>query len=88
MTVPPKSQRQLERHLQSESRWLQKVLFALGKARQAREKLAEIPGRDPDPLIQLSDGTRIPLDNLEEIIRARVADLMAELGQGTHRLRG
>ena len=79
-------QRKIERQLQNESRWLQKVLFDLGKAREARLKLAEVRDENLNPLIVLDDGTKIPLDKLEEIIRARIDVLMEALGQGAHRL--
>lgn len=82
------TQRKIDRQLQNESRWLQKVLFALGKARQAREALADLPGQKPDPLIVLDDGTSVKLDALEEVIRVRVAEVMEQLGQGPHRLPG
>jgi hypothetical protein len=80
------TQRKIDRQRQNESRWLQKVLFDLGKAREAREKLSEVTGDDLNPLIVLEDGTRIPLDTLEEIIRSRIDTLMEHLGQGPHRI--
>ena len=86
LTTNRQLQRKIDRQLQNESRWLQKVMFALGKAREARVKLADIKDEKPNPLIVLEDGTKIPLDTLEEIIRARIDDLMAALGQGPHRL--
>ena len=80
------TQRKIDRQRQNESRWLQKVLFALGKAREAREKLTEVTGDKLDPLVVLDDGTKIPVDTLEEIVRARIDTLMEHLGQGPHRL--
>lgn len=79
-------QRKIDRQLQNESRWLQKVLFDLSKAREARVKLSEVRDESLNPLIVLDDGTKIPLDTLEEIIRARIDTLMEALGQGPHRL--
>ena len=73
--------RQVEKHRDSEARWLQKVLFSLGKARDARANLAEATGEDLNPLITLDDGTSIPLDTLEAIIQKRVATLMEALGR-------
>lgn len=87
MSTDKRRQRQIDRHRDSEARWLQKVLFSLGKARDARTKLAETSGEDLNPLITLDDGTRVPLDTLEEIIKQRVADLMADLGRGIHGVR-
>jgi len=82
----PQLQRKIDSQLQSESRWLQKVLFALGKATEARVKLSEVQTGRLNDLIVLDDGTKVPLDKLEEIIRTRIDDLMEALGQGPHRL--
>lgn len=80
--------RKIQRQRENESRWLQKVLFSLGKAREARGKLSEVTGDDLNPLIVLDDGTKLPLDTLEEIIRARIDVLMEHLGHGQHRMPG
>lgn len=77
-------QRQIDNHRESEARWLQKVLFATNKAREAREKLTEKTNEALNPLIALDDGTKIPLDKLEEIIQKRVDDLREALGQGSY----
>ncbi len=77
-------QRQINNHRDNEARWLQKVLFAFGKARDAREKLTEATGEELNPLITLDDGNQIPLDTLEEIIQKRVDDLNAALGRGVY----
>jgi len=70
--------------MQDESRWLQKTLFALHKARQTRTKIAEVRDETLNPLITLEDGTAIPLDTLDDVIRERVEFLRKELGQGVH----
>lgn len=77
-------ERQIKSHRENEARWLQKVLFATGKARDARAKLAETTNEKLNPLITLDDGTQLPLDALEEIIQKRVDDLRASLGQGNY----
>ncbi len=77
-------ERQIKSHTENEARWLQKVLFATGKARDARTKLAETTNEKLNPLITLDDGTQLPLDALEEIIQKRVDDLRASLGQGNY----
>lgn len=77
-------QRQIDNHRENEARWLQKVLFATGKARDAREKLAEATNEQLNPLITLDNGDQIPLDTLEEIIQQRVDDLNASLGRGVY----
>ena len=78
-------QSQINKHRESEARWLQKVLFAVGKAREARRKLAETTGDELNPLITLDDGAQVPLDTLEEIIKKRVEFLMDGLGRRSHR---
>lgn len=81
MTDNKRLQRQIDKYRESEARWLQKVLFATGKAREAREKLSETSGEELNPLITLDDGTQVSLDTLEEIIRKRVDVLMETLGR-------
>ena len=51
-------QRQIDNHRENEARWLQKLSFATGKARNAREKLAEATNEQLNPLITLDNGTR------------------------------
>lgn len=82
-----RNDRQVNKHRDSEARWLQKVLFSLGKARDARSKLADAAGEDLNPLITLDDGTQIPLDTLEEIIKKRVDALMEALGRNIYGIR-
>ncbi len=77
-------ERRINKYRESEARWLQKVLFAVGKAREAREKLAEARGDDLNPLITLDDGTQLPLDTLEEVIHKRVEALMQALGRNLY----
>lgn len=87
MTDDARQQRQINRHRESEARWLQKMLFATGKAREARQKLSDATGDDLNPLITLDDGTKVPLDTLQEIIEKRVESLMEALGRGVHGFR-
>ncbi len=77
-------QRKIVKQREDEARWLQKVLFDLSKARDAREKLVETSNEDLNPLITLDDGTQVPLDKLEQIIQKRVGDLRDSLGQGSY----
>ncbi|MCB1246989.1 MAG: hypothetical protein KDB69_06980 [Acidimicrobiia bacterium] len=74
-------QQKIDKQRDSEARWLQKMLFAAGKAREAREKLADLRGDDLNPLIELDDGTSVPLGKLEEIVEKRVSALMQALGR-------
>lgn len=77
-------QRKITKQREDEARWLQKVLFALAKAHDARTKLAETSDEELNPLITLDDDTQVPLDKLEAIIQKRVDDLRAALGQGVY----
>ncbi len=76
-----RTQRQIDRYRESEARWLQKMTFASGKARAARQKLSDLVEEDLNPVIVLDDGTQVPLDTLEEIIAKRVDTLMKALGR-------
>ncbi|MGH8945949.1 MAG: hypothetical protein ACRDVL_07365 [Acidimicrobiia bacterium] len=84
MTDDKRLQRRIDKQREEESRWLQKVLFSLSKAREAREKLTELSGEELNSLITLDDGSKIELDKLESIIEGRVEDLMDGLGQGVY----
>lgn len=73
-----KDKRQLrkERRLvQSESRWMQKALFALGKAETAREKLAKARKEELEPETVKVGGNSLTLDNLRDAIQDRVETL-------------
>lgn len=84
MTDARRLQRKIDKQREVEARWLQKMLFALSKAKEARAKLAETTGEDLNPLITLDDGTQISLDALEDIVDKRVESLMDDLGQGVY----
>ncbi len=84
MTDDKRLLRRIDKQREEESRWLQKVLFSLSKAREAREKLTELSGEELNPLITLDDGSQIELDKLESIIEGRVEDLMDGLGRGVY----
>lgn len=63
------------RHLQSESVWLQKALFALRKAEAARASAADV--RDEDvTTYTLSIAERdVPLEDLEDALETRAKEL-------------
>ena len=84
-TLDRQTQRKLDRLRETESRWLQKAAFALGKTREAREKLADALSEELDPVITLDDGTSVSLDEIEAKIRERVEDLRPDLGEGNFR---
>lgn len=85
MTDQRRLQRKIDKQREIEARWLQKMLFALSKAKEARVKLAETTGEDLNPLITLDDdGTQVSLDALEDIVNKRVETLMDSLGQSSY----
>ena len=84
MSTDQQLQRQIHTQRDSETHWLQQMLFAFGKAQETRMKLAETTGEDLNPLIILEDGTQVPLDTLREIIQKRVDFLMQALGRRIH----
>ena len=84
-TLDRQTQRKLDRLRETESRWLQKAAFALGKTREAREKLADALTAQLDPVVTLDDGTTVSLDEVEEKLRERVEALRSDLGEGNFR---
>lgn len=77
-------QRKIRKQREDEARWLQRVLFDLSKARDARQKLVEVTEEDLNPLVTVDDGTQIPIDKLEQIIQTRVDDLRDSLSQNLY----
>ena len=86
--VDPAAQRlrKIENQIQNESAWLQKLLFALGKAEDARAKLAATQEAALSPLVVLKDGTPVPLGLVAQNVKRRVEELMKILGQGARGL--
>ena len=81
MAISKQQQRKIDRLLQSESRWIQKILFAIGKTKEAREKLADAKDEKLDNLIVLKGGKKVSLDDLEAALHDRVVENMTALGQ-------
>ncbi|MDX1467746.1 MAG: hypothetical protein R3258_00230 [Acidimicrobiia bacterium] len=79
-----KRNRKLQQLRESESRWWQRVLFDLTKARAARDSLAEFNGEVVNPLMTLEDGTSVDLNDLGRVIEGRVEELMEALGKSTY----
>lgn len=71
------------RILQSESRWLQKALFALSKAESDREKLERERGEEVEPLTVDLDGKAYELDDVRDAVgqavQERVESIRASL---------
>ena len=74
--VDDKRQLRKERQLvQSESRWMQKALFALNRAEDAREKLAKTRQEEGDATVVNIGGQDLSIDALRAAIQERVETL-------------
>lgn len=76
MSEDRKRQRKVMRHMQSESTWLQKALFALRKAEDAHEKLAESRGEEADSYTLSVGGGAVAVTDVEDALEERVERLM------------
>lgn len=70
---------QERRVLRSESRWLQKALFALSKAGDDQEKLAKLRGKKREPLTVTIDGDTFDIDAVTEAVRDAVMERSEDL---------
>jgi hypothetical protein len=84
-TMTPRQRRRLEQNLLKEARWLQKTIFSLRKAQDARSKVVDVNGEPLTPLVSV-DGTQIPIEQLETLIDERVDQIREELGTGEYRI--
>lgn len=76
MNEERRRQRQEMRLIQRESTWLQKALFALGKAAEAREKLeGDEHVEESAYTLPLEDG-ELPMEELEDALESRIKDLL------------
>jgi NADPH-dependent glutamate synthase beta subunit-like oxidoreductase len=86
--VDEKRQQRKERRLvQSESRWMQKALFALNKAEDAREKLAQTRQEEGDAAVVNIGGQDLSIDALRTAIQERVETLAEVLQERRQVLR-
>jgi hypothetical protein len=69
-----RQQRREIRLIQREATWLQKALFALGKATESREKL-EGNGEDASYVLEVESGP-LAMEALEDGLEARVKELL------------
>lgn len=79
---PPKDKRQLvleRKVLRSQSRWLQKALFALAKAEDDQAKLAEVRGDAHEPMAVTIDGTTHQVGAVTDSLRDSVMDRLEGL---------
>lgn len=79
MSDQRRRQRTEIRLLQRESTWLQKALFAMGKAQEVREKLADTREEDASSYTVELDGEAVSMELLEDAIQARAQKLMEEV---------
>lgn len=83
-----KRQLRKERRLvQSESRWMQKALFALNKAEDARAKLAKARNEEGEPETVTVGGKSLSIDALRTAIQGRVETLAEVLQERREVLR-
>lgn len=68
-------QRRINRLLEDESRWLQKVMFDLSKVREARAKLTDMRKKKPEPIKWTKKGVK-SLDGLEQALTRRIEFLL------------
>ena len=80
-------QRREIRLIQRESTWLQKALFALGKAEEAREALAELKGDEPETFQITVEGRDVSLEGLEDALDGRIQKLMEEVRERRRKIR-
>jgi hypothetical protein len=77
-------QRREIRLIQRQSTWLQKALFALGKAEEAREDLGQLQGKRPAGFQLSVEGREVSVDALEDALEERIRELM-EVVRGRRR---
>ncbi len=82
-----RQQRREIRLQQRESSWLQKALFALGKAEDTREKLAETRDEEPFTYSVKLDDREITMEELEDALQSRIEYLMETVRERRRSLR-
>ncbi|MDH3222576.1 MAG: hypothetical protein OEO23_02580 [Gemmatimonadota bacterium] len=81
-------QRRAKKLLQTEARWIQRVLFGLGKAQEAREKYAEIQGEDPGPIEVNAKKGLVTLEDLRAGLEKRAGVLVENMAEEQRRTMG
>lgn len=67
------------RLLNTESVWLQKALFAMRKAHDTREKLADVRDEKPEAYTIQVDGKKMSVEALEDALEERSAALVKDV---------
>lgn len=60
------------RLIQQEATWLQKAVFAFGKAEDIREKIADLNETEPEPLTVQIEGSEVSLDDVSEALEEKI----------------
>ncbi|MGD2067039.1 MAG: hypothetical protein PVI57_00030 [Gemmatimonadota bacterium] len=88
MSSERRQKRKEMRLVQSEAAWLQKALFALGKAEDAHEKLADFRGEgDPGEYSFHLNGEDVSVESIEEAVEGRLQGLKEKLRERRQSLR-
>lgn len=88
MSSERRRKRKEMRLVQNEAAWLQKALFALGKAEDAHEKLADFRDEgDPGEYSFVLDGDDVSVEAIEEAVEGRLEGLKAKLRERRQSLR-
>ena len=74
-----RNKRLLMKAMQNESTWLQKALFALSKAEDARATLAELSDDGLEELQAPAKGKFVSLADFRDALETRVSTLMEDL---------
>jgi hypothetical protein len=69
-------QRRETRILQDESVWLQKALFALRKAADARERLSDLRDEEAEPYALVVDDRGVAMEAIEDALEERIERLI------------
>lgn len=67
-----RKQRREMRLIQQEATWLQKAVFAFGKAEDIREKIADLNESDPEPMTVQIEGSEVSLDDVSEALEEKI----------------
>ena len=73
--------------LSSESAWLQKAVFALQKAEDAREKLAESRGEDAGGLELSVNDSQVSIDEVQDGLEGRARTIQDEVKERRRSMR-
>lgn len=75
------------RALQREATWLQKVLFGLGKAQEAREKFGDASGKEAEAIELEIEGSSVEIEAVEDAIETRIQSLLEIVRERRRNLR-